>query len=190
MPVTAATSEPFDAVDAKASAEPPKPEEISLSSLEQIVTSSIVEAAEGFCSESDADCSVRPTAALLTQDNLKTEFPSTTASADHFLGVEASRESEEKIPSTVRPDNTGSDDLAEKNGSDVLSGNDENAIATGETRKKSDRRADGGSGSGLPDVNDIISGLLNVVGEGLTIATNYVKEEHKRKKEALASQVI
>ena len=63
----------------------------------------------------------------------------------------------------------------------------ENVIATGETRKKSDRRADGGSG--LPDVNEIISGLLNVVGEGLTIATNYVKEEHKRKKEALASQV-
>ena len=61
----------------------------------------------------------------------------------------------------------------------------ENSIATGEIRKKSDRRAD----NGLPDVNEIINGLLNVVGEGLTIATNYVKEEHKRKKDALASQV-
>jgi hypothetical protein len=62
----------------------------------------------------------------------------------------------------------------------------ENTISTEEYPKKSERRADKG---GLPDVNEIINGLLNVVGEGLTIATNYVKEEHKRKKDALASQV-
>ena len=41
---------------------------------------------------------------------------------------------------------------------------------------KGARRADA-----LPDMNDILSGLLNVVGEGLNIATNYVKEEANRK---------
>lgn len=38
----------------------------------------------------------------------------------------------------------------------------------------------------LPGVNDILTGLLNVVGEGLTFATNFVKEENERKKEAAA----
>ena len=42
--------------------------------------------------------------------------------------------------------------------------------------KKSDRRADPG-----PDINDILSGLLNVVGEGLHIATNYIQENNKKK---------
>ena len=147
--------------------------EISSSSLE-VVTSSLLEPNDGFCSESDADCSLKPTAAMLTQDNLKTAIPTTTTTtADHFLAFEASRQSED-VSSTVRPN---------KNSTGSENGN-ENVIATEETRKKSDRRADG-----LPDVNDIINGLLNVVGEGLTIATNYVKEEHKRKKDALASQV-
>ena len=36
----------------------------------------------------------------------------------------------------------------------------------------------------LPGVNDLLNGLLNVVGEGLTFATNFVKEENERKKEA------
>ena len=154
--------------------------EISSSSLE-VVTSSLAEPIDGFCSETDADCSLKPTAAMLTQENLKTALPTTTTtststtSSDHFLAFEASRQSED-LSSPVRPNKnlTGS---ASENGN-------ENSIATEETRKKSDRRADG-----LPDVNDIINGLLNVVGEGLTIATNYVKEEHKRKKDALASQV-
>jgi len=44
--------------------------------------------------------------------------------------------------------------------------------------KKSNRRADPG-----PDINDILSGLLNVVGEGLHIATNYVQENNKRKQQ-------
>jgi hypothetical protein len=55
--------------------------------------------------------------------------------------------------------------------------------------RKSNRQSDvsltsteGSSGS----LNDILTGLLNVVGEGLSIATNYVREENKRKK---ASQV-
>lgn len=42
--------------------------------------------------------------------------------------------------------------------------------------RKSDRRAEPG-----PDINDILSGLLNVVGEGLHFATNYVKENNKKK---------
>jgi len=46
--------------------------------------------------------------------------------------------------------------------------------------KKSNRRADPG-----PDINDILSGLLNVVGEGLHIATNYVQENNKRKQQKL-----
>jgi hypothetical protein len=33
----------------------------------------------------------------------------------------------------------------------------------------------------LPDMSDILSGLFNVVGEGLNIATNYVKSEQKKK---------
>ena len=157
--------------------------DISSSALD-IVTSSILDQPEeGFCSESDADCSMKPTAALLTADNLKTVE---ATSSDHFLLFEASRDAEDGEFSTVRPENNtaGSRD-ANNEGS---GGETANTIATGGILKKSDRRADGGSG--LPDVNEIISGLLNVVGEGLTIATNYVKEEHKRKKEALASQVL
>jgi hypothetical protein len=38
-----------------------------LSSSLEVVTSSILEASEGFCSEEDADCSLKPTAAMLTQ---------------------------------------------------------------------------------------------------------------------------
>jgi len=33
----------------------------------------------------------------------------------------------------------------------------------------------------LPDMSDILTGLFNVVGEGLSIATNYVKEQSKNK---------
>jgi hypothetical protein len=47
---------------------------------------------------------------------------------------------------------------------------------------KRNRQSD--SSNSLPGMNDILTGLLNVVGEGLTIATNYVKEENERKKEA------
>ena len=54
--------------------------------------------------------------------------------------------------------------------------------------KKSTRQSDvslsenNSSGS----LNDILTGLLNVVGEGLSIASNYVKENQKKK----SSQVI
>ena len=56
-----------------------------------------------------------------------------------------------------------------------------NQARTGETggagqQEKASRRAEPG-----PDINDILSGLLNVVGEGLHIATNYVKENNKKK---------
>ena len=44
--------------------------------------------------------------------------------------------------------------------------------------KKNNRRAEPGPG---PDISDILSGLLNVVGEGLSIATNYVQETNKKK---------
>ena len=44
------------------------------------------------------------------------------------------------------------------------------------TAVKSNRRAEPG-----PDISDILSGLLNVVGEGLSIATNYVQETNKKK---------
>ena len=42
--------------------------------------------------------------------------------------------------------------------------------------EKTNRRGDSG-----PDISDILSGLLNVVGEGLSIATNYVQENNKKK---------
>ena len=42
--------------------------------------------------------------------------------------------------------------------------------------EKNSRRDDSG-----PDISDILSGLLNVVGEGLSIATNYVQENNKKK---------
>ena len=50
--------------------------------------------------------------------------------------------------------------------------------------KKSNRRAEPG-----PDISDILSGLLNVVGEGLSIATNYVQETNKKKAQEKLSTV-
>ena len=50
--------------------------------------------------------------------------------------------------------------------------------------KKSNRRAEPG-----PDISDILSGLLNVVGEGLSIATNYVQETNKKKAQEKVSTV-
>ena len=49
-------------------------------------------------------------------------------------------------------------------------------VVANDDLQKSDRRAEPG-----PDINDILSGLLNVVGEGLHFATNYVKENNKKK---------
>ena len=53
------------------------------------------------------------------------------------------------------------------------------------TRQSDVSLSDEANSSG--SLNDILTGLLNVVGEGLSIATNYVREENKRKK---ASQVF
>jgi hypothetical protein len=108
------------------------------------------------------------------------------STTDHFLAFEASQGSE-SFPSSVGPyKNPAGNENGNGSRTTSADNGNENAIATGDVRKKSDRRAD----NGLPDVNEIINGLLNVVGEGLTIATNYVKEEHKRKKDALANQVM
>ena len=55
--------------------------------------------------------------------------------------------------------------------------------------QKSNRQSDvsiSSEESSSGSLNDILTGLFNVVGEGLSIATNYVREENKRKK---ASQV-
>ncbi len=53
-------------------------------------------------------------------------------------------------------------------------GAEEPGILRGPLLKKTSRRADAS-----PDMNDILSGLLNVVGEGLNIANNYVKNKEK-----------
>jgi len=55
------------------------------------------------------------------------------------------------------------------------------------TNEKKTRQSN--SNAQLPGVNDLLNGLLNVVGEGLTFATNFVKEENQRKKEAAASKL-
>ena len=81
---------------------------------------------------------------------------------DHFLSHEAPLKSGGPLNTTGR----SKADKAQ-NRMDVV-GNDE--------LRKSDRRAEPG-----PDINDILSGLLNVVGEGLHFATNYVKENNKKK---------
>ena len=70
----------------------------------------------------------------------------------------------------------------------IKSKNDRNSKTDPSTLRKSNRQSDvslsdGSSSSG--SLNDILTGLLNVVGEGLSIATNYVKENQKKK----ASQV-
>ena len=78
------------------------------SSLEDVVTtlddaSSIVEPSDSFCSGPDTDCSLKPTAAMLTREDVNTVSMSSTATtasataattnADHFLALEASRQS-------------------------------------------------------------------------------------------------
>ena len=66
--------------------------------------------------------------------------------------------------------------------------NDRNSKTDPSTLRKSNRQSDvnlSDSGSSSGSLNDILTGLLNVVGEGLSIATNYVKENQKKK----ASQV-
>ena len=82
---------------------------------------------------------------------------------DHFLSHEAPLKSGGPLNTTWR----SKADNEAQNRMDVV-GNDE--------LRKSDRRAEPG-----PDINDILSGLLNVVGEGLHFATNYVKENNKKK---------
>ena len=50
--------------------------------------------------------------------------------------------------------------------------------------KKSNRQSDvslSDDSNSSGSLNDILTGLLNVVGEGLSIASNYVKENQKKK---------
>merc|ERR1712051_949882 len=54
------------------------------------------------------------------------------------------------------------------------------------TSNKKNRQTDV-STNGLPGVNDILTGLLNAVGEGLSFATNYVKEENERKRVSVSA---
>ena len=79
---------------------------------------------------------------------------------DHFLSLRA-------------PHNSGGPLNQARAAVDGLAGlEDETGV------KKSNRRAEPSPG---PDISDILSGLLNVVGEGLSIATNYVQETNKKK---------
>ncbi len=59
-------------------------------------------------------------------------------------------------------------------------------VSTEKSKKpKSNRQSDVETDSPpLPGMRDLLTGLLNVVGEGLTLATNFVKEENERKKAA------
>lgn len=99
---------------------------------------------------------------------------STTSSVeDSFLSPKVSRLSGASRPvelPRVAPSNAAKIDLLVDEGDDA--------------KVKKNRQSDDESSLPLPDVNDIITGLLNVVGEGLSIATNFVKEENERKKEA------
>ena len=81
---------------------------------------------------------------------------------DHFLSHEAPLKSGGPLNTTGRSKAENAVDRMDR-------------ISNGDL-KKSDRRADPG-----PDINDILSGLLNVVGEGLHFATNYVQENNKKK---------
>ena len=70
----------------------------------------------------------------------------------------------------------------------IKSENDRNSKTDPSTLRKTNRQSDvnlSDSSSSSGSLNDILTGLLNVVGEGLSIATNYVKENQKKK----ASQV-
>ena len=95
---------------------------------------------------------------------------STTKSVeDSFLSPKVSRLSGASRPvelPRVAPSNAAKVDLLVDEGDDA--------------KVKKNRQSDDESSL----ANDIITGLLNVVGEGLSIATNFVKEENERKKEA------
>ena len=65
----------------------------------------------------------------------------------------------------------------------IKSKKDRNSKTDPSTLRKSNRQSDvnlSDSGSTSGSLNDILTGLLNVVGEGLSIATNYVKENQKK----------
>ena len=100
-----------------------------------------------------------------TSSNLKIS-PTTTGP---FLGLKASKAATASRPADF--------DLPR-----VAPANDEN-----QQKVKKNRQNDSENGK-LPGVNDLLTGLLNVVGEGLNFATNFVKEENERKKEAAAKK--
>ena len=129
----------------------------------------------------------------INPSDVKTFAPISSSSTDagHFLGLRAPQVDDR---STVGPAQSqdGSENEQEseamakgpfrdepRGGGAAAASNLEfgpRASAELPTFTKKSSRADA-----LPDMSDILTGLFNVVGEGLSIATNYVKEQSKNK---------
>ena len=119
-----------------------------------------------------------------------------SSSADHFLGHEAPQlageQQQQRVSSVVGPfeDEPRSVESNLEAGGDHLTAEESEPIVLAkQPRTGDDHQSETGS-NGIPDVNDLLSGLLNVVGEGLNLATNYVKEERKRKKSQAEQEKI
>jgi len=91
---------------------------------------------------------------------------------DHFLVNRASHNSNKGGP--LNPATRSSDDDIRRSNNDDIS----------KRPRNNDR------GDSVPAINDILSGLLSVVGEGLNFATNYVQENNKRKQEQQQQQQL
>ena len=137
-------------------------------------------------SDTNADFSSSVTVSQTLTANSKTiQIPSSSSSdAGHFLAFEAP--SSVAGPATV---NQGEKDESSGPFADEPRSVDSNRVVSpGQAVEepgvvKAPRRADAG-----PDMNDLFKGLLNVVGEGLSIATNYVKEEQSKKQQLQQQQ--
>ena len=142
-----------------------------------------------------------PTASKISPTTTSTTLPNAPNS---FLFHEASREQQTFVRPVNLPRSASSNggakivdtpDLSaeEKDSKFALNHLENNGNSASKNDPSSLRKANRQSDVSLSDgetssgsLNDILTGLLNVVGEGLSIATNYVREENKRKK---ASQV-
>ena len=103
----------------------------------------------------------------------------TTENVEHFLANRASHKSTTGGPLNPATANQHNDDI--DTNKDKGDNHNSNSLAKS-SRANGDN--DGGSGSSsVPKINDILSGLLSVVGEGLNYATNYVVESNKRKQQ-------
>jgi hypothetical protein len=114
----------------------------------------------------------------------------TQEDTDHFLAIEASQ-----TPKAGGPLNTNggsNDDDQRKSARNNEQADDLRKSARNNEQaddlRKSARNNDKDENS--PGINDILSGLLSVVGEGLNFATNYVQENNKRKKEEQEKEKI